>query len=175
MSIAVVSYSLTGNNEVLAEHVARALSAKLINVSEPTPRSKGKIARDMFLGLTPKVRPAPDCLSQFDCVLFIAPVWMEQAASPLRVYFRYLRAHPKKCAFASISGGALTPNPKLALHLEKRLGQKPAAVVDLHIVDLLPPEPKPTAKETSAFVLDDETAARLAQTIVQVMHEKLAD
>lgn len=169
MSIAVVSYSLTGNNDALACGVARQLAAEHIQVTEAKPRSTGVILLDMIFNRTPRVETQVSALEKFDRVLFIAPVWMGQAASPLRAYFRHMKEHPRKYAYACISGGALNPNPKLTDDLMKRTGTAPAAVVDLHIVDLLPADPKPTAKDTSAYRLNDADKAKLTEAIVKAV------
>lgn len=88
-----------------------------------------------------------------------------QAASPLRAYLNYLSGNPRPFAFATICGGALNANPGLEEDLEKRAGAKPAVVVDLHIADLLPPEPKPTMKDTSAYRLSGAEVSKLAGVI----------
>jgi len=59
----------------------------------------------------------------------------------------------------------MNTNPKLADDLAKRAGAKPVAFVDLHIADLLPPEPKPTRKDSSAYRLNDAEISRLVEII----------
>lgn len=171
MTIAVISYSLTGNNEALAASVAKTLGAEHIRISETQSRSTIRIMLDMMLNRTPKVQPLPTKLTHYDRILFIAPVWMGQAASPLRAYFQYLKAHPKTYAFASISGGGLNPNPKLADELRKRMGMDPAAFIDLHIADLLPPGQKVTMKATSSYRLSQAETAKLSDSIVQAVNK----
>jgi multimeric flavodoxin WrbA len=165
MSIAVVYYSLTGNNKTLAVAAAKELSAELIEISEKGSRKTGTILLDMILNRTPRVQPLPSDLEKYEHLLFIAPVWMGKAASPLRAYLKHLKGRPQPYAFASISGGALNTNPGLAGNLEKMAGAKPAALVDLHISDLLPHEPKPTMKDTSSYRLNDAEAVKLAGAI----------
>jgi hypothetical protein len=169
MSIVVVSYSLTGNNQALAIALAQALSVDHIRVTEKGPRKTITILMDMLLNRTPKVQPAPSALEPYDRVFFVAPVWMGKTASPLRAYFQYLKAHPRSYAFASISGGALNANPGLADDLEKRVGAKPAALVDLHIADLLPKPKgsKPTMEDTSAYRLTNEDVQKLITTLME--------
>jgi len=94
MSIAVVSYSLTGNNGALAVAVATELSAVLIKISEEKPRKTGAIILDMILNRTPRVQPFPSELEKYKRILFIAPVWMGKVASPLRAYLEHLKTRP---------------------------------------------------------------------------------
>jgi hypothetical protein len=166
MSIAIVSYSFTGNNGALAAAVAKALSAEHIKISEGKPRKTIAIILDMILNRTPRVQPYPSELEKYERILFIAPVWMGKVASPIRAYLKHLKTRPQLYAFASISGGALNTNPKLGDDLEKRAGAKPIACIDLHIADLLPPEPKPTMKDTSAYRLNEADISKLAGIIV---------
>lgn len=175
MNTVVISYSLTGNNDALAKSLAKELSAKHIIITEPKPRTMGTIMLDMMFNRAPKTQPTPQSLEKYDRILFVGPVWMGQAASPFRAYFKYLKAHPHAYAFASISGGALNPNPKLADDLKKRTGAEPVALVDLHIADLLPAEPKPTAKDTSAYRLNDSDNQKLTGIIMKTVKEALGN
>ena len=174
MNIGVISYSMTGNNDLLATHVAGLLGAQHIKVTEPKPRTNGTCAIDMLLGRTPKVVPAPEKQDEFELLLFVGPVWMGQAAAPLRAFLGHIRKQPRRYAFISISGGALSDNPKLAASLQKQTRQVPDAVVDLHIADLLPPEPKPTMADTSSYRVSGETAQSLAKTAVEQLKEVVA-
>ena len=49
--------------------------------------------------------------------------------------------------------------------LNKRVGKEPAALIDLHIADLLPSDPKPNRKDTSAYRLTDKDVKGLTNTI----------
>ncbi len=165
MKAAVVSYSLTGNNDALARSVAKEFACDHIRITEPKKKSVGSIAIDMILGRTPRVAPVPDSLKGYDSVLVFGPVWMGSAASPLRAYLNHLKANPCRYTFVSISGGANGQNPKLGEDLKKRTGRKPAAVIDLHIADLLPSDRKPTIKDTSAYRLCGEDIQKCTNAV----------
>lgn len=167
MNIAVISYSYTGNNGALADNVANELSAEHIKILEAKSRTTGSIILDMIFARTPKVEPAPDIMSQYDLILFFAPVWMGQAASPLRAYLKHLKAFPKRYGFLSISGGADGGNPKLAAELRKRTGAEPDILLDLHIADLLASNPKPERKDTTAYKINDSDIERLINLTVK--------
>lgn len=74
MRIAVVSYSLTGNNGAVAANVAKLLSAEHIRITEPKPRKMGAILLDMIFNRTPKTKPSPAELFQYDRILLVGPV-----------------------------------------------------------------------------------------------------
>lgn len=173
MKTAVISYSLTGNNEAVAKNIAETFSAERIKIMEDRRRSTGSIILDMIFNKTPRVQPAPSGLENYDLLLFVGPVWMGQAASPLRPYLKQLKTNSQKYAFISLSGGAVNENPKLAADLKKRAGAEPTAIIDLHIADLLPPEPKPTMKDTSAYRINDADLKRLMKTITDTLKEKI--
>ena len=158
MKIGVISYSLTGNNEALANSVAEEFAAEHIRITEPKPRTVGSIILDLIFSKTPQVQPIPGRLENYDLILFFGPVWIGQVATPLRAYFKHLKTNLCRYAFISLSGGAdgANSNSKLAGELIRRVGTEPAAIIDLHIADLLPSDPKPTRKDTSAYRLNNE-------------------
>jgi hypothetical protein len=171
MKIAVVSYSLTGNNGALAASVAEECAAEHIKITETKSRTMGSIFADLIFGRTPRVQPVPDILEKYDLILFFGPVWVGQAATPLRAYLKHLKTNTRKYAFISLSGGADNANPKLADELKKRTGAEPVALIDLHIADLLPSDPKPTRKATSAYRINDGDLKKLTDTIVKTVKE----
>lgn len=160
----VVSYSLTGNNEALAASLAAELAAEHIKITESRARTMGTIILDMLLNRTPRVSPIPSEVDDNDLVLFVGPVWIGSVATPFRAWFKHLQGRLGRYAFITISGGADGPNLKLASELRKRTGKEPSALIDLHISDLLPPDPKPGRKETSSYRLSDKEVRSLAKT-----------
>ena len=173
MRVIVISYSFTGNNEAIANSIAAELAAEHIKITEPKPRTTGVIIFDVLFNRTPKVNPIADKLEDVDLVLFVGPVWLGQVATPLRPYFKCLKTRLSQYAFISISGGALGPNSKLGEELIKRVGKEPLTLVDLHIADLLPSDPKPTTKVTSAYRLNDREVKSLTNKIVKTIRETM--
>ena len=172
--VKVVSYSMTGNNDAIAIGIAAELAAEHIKITEPKPRTNGTIVLDMLFGRTPKVNQKLDNVADNDLVVLVGPVWMGHVAAPLRACLKQLRGRPVRYAFCSISGGADGPNPKLAGDLTRRVGKAPAAVVDLHIADLLPPDPKPTREDTSSYRLKDNDVKIITDTMVKALRETIA-
>jgi hypothetical protein len=173
MKAIVISYSFTGNNEALAASVAAALGSEHVRMTEPKPRTMSKIVLDVMFNRTPKVVMPVERIEGADLVLFCGPVWMGQIASPFRACFKRLGPKIAKYAFISISGGADGPNPKLADELEKRLGKEPVCLIDLHIADLLPSEPKPTRKDTMAYRITESDVDYLTDTIIAGLQETM--
>jgi hypothetical protein len=100
---------------------------------------------------------------------------MGQIATPFRACFKQLGQKIGKYGFTSISGGADGPNTKLADELEKRLGKEPACLIDLRIADFLPPEPKPTRKDTMAYRINEREVKHLTDTIVTTLNDTIGN
>lgn len=175
MNITVISYSFTGNNEALASSIAKELSARHIKISELKTRTMGTIILDMIFNRIPQVQPTPGELGGYDLILFLGPVWMGHVAAPLRSYLRHLKKNPVNYAFISISGGADAGNLKLADDLEKRAGTKPAALIDLHIADLLPASRKPDRKDTSSYHINNEDIKKLTDLTMTQLKPAIPD
>ena len=126
-------------------------------------------ALPILFNRTPKVALPAENITEYDLALFVGPVWMGQVASPLRAGFKQFGRQISKYAFVSISGGADGPNPKLGDELKKRLGKEPAYVVDLHIADLLPADPKPTRDDTSNYRVTESDLKRLTEQVVGII------
>ncbi len=167
MSIAVISYSYTGNNKALADSVAKKLSAEHIQITEQKKRTMGTIIFDVLFNRTPRVSPAPNIIEKHDMILFFSPIWMGMAAFPMRAYLKYLKENPKKYGFVSISGGAVNGNPTIEGNLEKLAGRKPEALIDLHISDLLPSHLKSDMKATSSYKLSENDIEALTNKIIK--------
>lgn len=173
MKITLISYSYTGNNDALASGMAKALGAGHIKITESKSRSRSTIFMDLIFNRTPEVHPPPESIGDSDLILFMAPVWIGQVATPLRAYFKYYKTKPGAYAFISISGGADGNNPKLGDELKKRLGKDPLIVIDLHIADLLPAEPKPKREDTSAYHLTEADVKHLTDKAMKLLTEKI--
>ena len=169
MNVVVISYSLTGNNEALAKSISEKFAAEHIKITEPKPRTMGAIVLDVIFNKTPKVQPPPETLVDYDLILFLGPIWMGKIATPLRAYLKYIKKTQCRYAFISISGGADGVNPKLESELKKIVGKEPTSLIDLHIVDLLPSDPKPTRKNTSAYKINNEDIEKLTNSIVETV------
>ncbi len=167
--ILVVSYSLTGNNDALAESVAKALRADHRRIIESRRRSMATVVFDVMLNRTPRGAVDLTDIDRYDLVLFVGPVWMGQVASPFRGCFNGLREKLARYGFVTICGGADGPNPGLAEELRRRLGGEAEAVVELHIAELLPIEPEPERKDTMAYRLDSEETEKLTGAVVRAI------
>ena len=126
MKTICISYSLTGNNDALAASIASKLGADHVKVTDAKKRTMGMTAFDMLLNRTPQISMPEVNMADYSRVVFFAPIWMGQIASPLRGCFKKLSSGIGTYAFISLSGGAggADITAKLTKDLEKRLGKK---------------------------------------------------
>jgi flavodoxin len=171
MKAMVISYSLTGNNRDLAASLAQAIGAEHARVAELKSRKMGKIVLDILFKRTPKINMPVESVEAYDLVLFVGPVWMGHVATPFRACFQQLAPTIGDYGYISISGGADGPNPNLADELTERLGREPAHLIDLHIADLLPSEPKPTRDDTMAYRINGQEVKHLTDTVLATLGE----
>lgn len=167
MKVTVVSYSFSGNNESLATGIAEKLKSEHIRIDEDGRRGFLKIVLEVALNWAPDVHPKPEALHTSDFIIFVGPVWMGKVATPLRPYFSYLKRHPKRYAFVSISGGAAGPNKHVPKELKERTGKAPEVVVDFYLADLMPAHPKPEIKDTLKYHLRHSDAQKLIEIAVK--------
>lgn len=156
MKTLIASFSLTGNNSMLARHLASRLGADHEEISAERGMGNFALALDAMFNRTPAIAEPAHDPSRYDLVVAVGPVWMGKLASPVRSYIKRHRKALKQAAFLSICGGALGRNPGIPGQLEGILGANPAAVTQLYINDLLPPELQGDAKETSAYRVTQE-------------------
>jgi flavodoxin len=167
----IISYSLSGNNKKLADGLAERISANHISISELKKRTIRIIIFDMIFQRIPRINLTLDNINQYDLIFFVGPVWMGQTAAPFRACFDQFKFQIKRYIYISISGGADGPNLKLSRDLSKRLGIEPNKIIDLHIADLLPTEPKPIRKDTSSYKINKNDVQFLLNKIIKILDQ----
>lgn len=167
MSTLIVSYSLTGNNALMAEHLANELEADIDYLQESKKRNTLTIVLDVLFNRTPTVKPLHKNPGHYSQVLFVAPIWLGKVASPFRSLLKAQKGKNKSYAFVSISAGADGENRGIGTDLEKYSGNKPTKVVNLLIKDLMTGVEKPSRKELDAFRLTPSQAADLAKVVAK--------
>ncbi|MBN2878582.1 MAG: flavodoxin family protein [Clostridia bacterium] len=136
MKTAIVSYSFTGRNDRVAEIISEKLQIEHIKITEKKQRTIMTAAWDVMLGRKPKVAPSPDVIDQYDLVIFMSPVWMGTAASPLHRYLIRVKKTKKDYAYIALSGGGTEKNPTLKKNVMQWAKHEPKAFLDMHVSDL---------------------------------------
>jgi hypothetical protein len=163
MKKVIVCYSRSGNNLRVATGVAEKLGIPLIQVTEAGKRLAIKTVLDIVFNRMPKVTPEPAVLEGYDRILFFAPVWIGQVATPLRRYLEYIRSKPVEYGLITVCGG---PNPNLSPQLIKRTGKPPRFLLQLTITELLTPGTRPTIPVLTRYRLKDEEVAKFVSAVL---------
>lgn len=139
MKTLIVYYSFSGNNEVLAKHLARRLVCRAEAVIERKERRPATILLDMIFRRRPAIHPLRASPSDFDHVLFMAPLWNKGIAHPMVSALRQVRDALPDYSFVSLCGGERPgQHEHVTRELETLTGKAPANVWELHVEDLVP-------------------------------------
>ena len=84
-------------------------------------------------------------------VILLAPVWAGKIAAPMRTFIQQEKANLTNYSFITICSGAAGQREKLAAELAALTPQKPAAVAELWINNLLPEEQRNKIKYATGF------------------------
>lgn len=165
MKTLIISYSNTGNNESLATSVANELKIdhSKVKISQPF----GWLVFNHIINKMPKVEPKPEEMDKYDFIILFGPVWMGRVASPLRPYFKYLKANNKKYAFISVCGGSMGENKSVRKEVEKRVGREASLILDFYITDLLSKDTKPTPQMLMDYKFNDKDLKKLTDTAIK--------
>jgi flavodoxin len=136
MKTLIVSYSNSGNNDLLANHLQKRLSADLFRVSERKKRTGLTIFLDILFDRTPEIREFYHVRDFYEHHILIGPVWAGRIASPLKSFLLNEKSKIGRYSFISASGGAPNQQSKLAGSLEAIVGHKPEKVLELSISEL---------------------------------------
>lgn len=151
MNAAVICYSYTHNNLILAGEIQARTAGTLFNIEEKTPRTRWTIFLDLFLNRTPRIKEYLFIPDRFDHYILISPIWGGRIATPLKAFLKKEGSHLKSYSFISICGGN-NPGGNISRELEKLIGIKPLAVSELALVSL----PGVDAKNVMAFQFQRE-------------------
>ena len=138
---AIIVYSFTGNNRLLADHVGSQAEAEILEVQEKRKRNNLSVVMDLLFRRRPPIEPLRVDTRSLARLLFAAPVWDRHVALPMQSAMRQLRGRFGACAFASLCG---THRPGQEALIRKEVtdcsGAAPEFVCELPVTDLSTPE-----------------------------------
>lgn len=167
----IIHYSQLGRNEALAKSIASELSVENIKISEKKSRTNLTIILDLLLNRTPKINSITTKIKEPELIIFVGPVWFGKVAFPLRACLKELKNSSIKYVFISLSGGGdgANSNPNLSKELTERVGKKPLILMNFHVADLLPADPKPTPKDIDSYKVSKENVTEITQKVIKVL------
>lgn len=145
MITTVAYYSLTGNNELLANHLAEKLRCGLIRIKETTRRTTLKTSIDLLFGRLPRIERIETSLDAYDHVVMVAPIWASKLASPLSSFIARERHQLPEYSFITLAGYERPGQAeRLMTELSRRVGRRPRAFRELIVSELVAPESRQT-------------------------------
>jgi len=136
MKTAIICYSYTQNNLLLAGDIVTKTGGTLIPIEELNERTRFTISLDIFFNRVPRIKEYLHLDDRFDHYILISPIWGGKIASPLRAFLQNERSKVKSYSFISICGGGKDQTPAIEKELTSLLGRKPVTVAQLSLIEL---------------------------------------
>lgn len=136
MKTLIVYYSFSGNNELLAKELQDWLECDIYQIAEKRRRSKWSIFLDVFFKRTPKIEALPFDLKTYSQVIFIAPIWIGQIASPLATFLRKEKENLIDYSFITFCGSTEGLHEKIVPQLCELTGMFPTACEEFGVNEL---------------------------------------
>lgn len=111
MKTAVVYYSLNGTTKRIAQQIAAALNADLIELRTKRAYPRAHALQMVVCGASasfkrrPKLSELPVAFSNYDNIVLGAPVWAGTIASPMSAFLHTTDLAGKNVALFALSGG----------------------------------------------------------------------
>jgi flavodoxin len=172
VALSIVCYSNTGNNQVLADHLAERLQCGIARITESRRRSWLRTLLDLAFGWSPSIEPLHAPLDAYRHVILIGPVWASRLASPLRTFLAEHGRELGDYSFITLCGFA-RPEQKQRLteELTRRVGHAPRAVCELPISDLLPRRQRDDVRVVTPYRISDDDLAEYDDRITAFLAE----
>lgn len=136
MKAIIVYYSHSSNNEALAHELKHRLGCDLLKIEEEKKRTGFTILLDLIFRRDPKIKKPNVVLSDYDTVIFIAPIWDAQIATPLRTFIKMVRKQIKNYAFITVCSGREGQKEKITAQLTQLTLKRPVVVTELVVRDI---------------------------------------
>jgi len=156
MKAIIVYYSHSSNNEALAQDLKHRLGCDIFKIEEEKPRTGFTILLDLILRREAKLKKPNVLLSDYNTVVFIAPIWDAQIATPLKTFIKMEREHIKNYAFITVCSGREGQHEKITKQLKQLTLKKPIIVMELFVNDLLPTGQKNKVQYTTPYRVKEE-------------------
>jgi hypothetical protein len=172
MAISIICYSNTGNNQVLAEHLANQLQCGITRITEKRPRGWLRTVLDIAFGRSPRIEPIAADLGAYRHVLLVGPVWASSLASPLRTFLAQRYGKLGEYSFISLCGYA-RPEQKQRLkeELMRRIGHYPRAICELPVAELLPRRQRNDIRVVTPYRISDDDLGQYEGRIAAFLEE----
>lgn len=151
MSVLVLYYSRSGNNRLLARHLAARLGADVEEVRARGWRTFLSMILDMSRDRRPRLHPLRHDAGAYDSVLFLAPIWDFSVAHPMKTCLESLKARLTSYSFVTLCGYRRDgQGDHIRQELRDLTGREPAHTAELLVADLVPESDRHKVRVVSA-------------------------
>lgn len=137
MKTAIICYSYTQNNLVLAGEILSRTGGTLYVIEEKKSRSKFTIMFDLMFNRIPAIKDYPYPVERFDHYVLISPIWGGKIASPLKSFILKLGSRISSYSFITLCGGAPDQTEKIVNELATLMHKEPLTVTELSLSEYL--------------------------------------
>lgn len=170
MSVLVLYYSRSGNNRLLAQHLAARLGADVEEVRAAGWRTFLSVILDMSRDRRPRLHPLRRDVGMYDTVLFLAPIWDLAIAHPMKTCLENVKAALKSYSFVTLCGYRREGQGE---HIRKELtaltGREPAHTAELLVADLVPEGDRQKVRVVSAKRVTEAELGRFGLQIEAIL------
>lgn len=154
MKTLIIYYSFTHNNELLAKEIQSRLQCDLLRIDTLKKRSSMAILWDLLFNRRPAITYPPTKFSDYDRLIFVAPIWAARIASPLKTFLHGERINIKRYSFITLCGGGNKgQHDKIVNQLISILQTPPDSVMELWLTQLELPKLESKKSLTSGRIV----------------------
>lgn len=161
----IIYYSMTGNNAFLAKDLKERMEADIQEIREKSKRGITKTIADLALKKKPSLEIVDIDIKAHDFLLFVAPIWADGVALPMKAYLEMVSGKVERYAFASLCLGTPDVEAKLKVQLPTLLNREPQSILLLKINDLLPDKQKNSIKASLTYRIQPEDYKKYERSV----------
>lgn len=152
----IIYYSHSGNNEKLALELRDRIGCDMYEIKEKKKRKNLSILVDFLVKRNSRLDPYDFDISAYSPIILLAPVWAGKVAAPMRTFIQKEKDNLRDYSFITLCSGATGQREKIAAELSTLTPQKPTAVAELWINNLLPEEQRNKIKYATNFRVEKQ-------------------
>jgi len=131
----VVFYSLTGNNQKLANYLKENINCEIYEIKTKKKMGFSAFFTGLFFGKNPKIEENTIDLKSYDKIFFISPIWFGKLAFPLKAFLIKKKLNIQDYNFLSICLGG--QKDKIENELFSILGKIPSYIEEFSFKKLI--------------------------------------
>ena len=167
----IVYYSHSGNNEKLALELRDRMNCDMYEIKEKKKRKNLSILFDVLTKRNSRLAPLGFDVSGYGPIILLAPIWAGKIAAPMRTFINMEKDKFTDYSFITLCSGAAGQREKIAAELALLTTQKPAAVAELWINNLLPEEQRNKIKYATNFRVEKQHLQQFDEEITFFVEE----